>query len=72
MIGESFLIALVLLQGLNKVEIVEFDALIGVCSAEDRKLVVSQWNLVVVKDRTHTSEGHPADLGDVFILEERL
>ena len=44
----SFVIAFVLLERLNEVQVVEFDALIGVAFAEKGELRISERDLIVV------------------------
>ena len=68
----SLLVPLVLLQRLNKVEVVEFDALVCEVWTQKLELVVTKRNFIVVENRAHTGEWHSADFSDVLVLEERL
>ena len=65
-------LCLVLLQGLDEIDIVKFSPFVSEVSTQQGVLVVAQGQLVVVQDGAHSREGHAPDLRDVLVLEEGL
>lgn len=62
----------ILLEFLDEVDVVELLAFVSEVLAEQLVLEVSEGQLVVIQDRSHSSERDSPDLSNILILKEGL